>query len=87
MRTAAREDPSLFLDRFPPPVLDLLLIRDRTIYPIEIKKTAAPRPGDVAAARALGRAAFDVAPATVVCLAREAQPIARDINVVPAGWL
>jgi hypothetical protein len=67
--------------------VDLLLIRDRTIYPIEIKKTASPRAADVGAASALGRGPYTVADSTIVCLAREAYPIARGVNVVPAGWL
>ena len=67
--------------------LDLLLIRDRTIYPIEVKKTASPRPADVGAAADLTRGPFTVADSTIICMAREGYPISRGVDVVPAGWL
>lgn len=60
-------------------------MRDRTIYPVEIKKSASPRREWAQQFSVLDR--LDPAPAegAVVCLRRERWPIAEGLEAVPVG--
>jgi len=65
--------------------IDLLIVRDGTVYPVEFKKTASP---DRKAARnfpALERLGLPVGLGAVICLAREALPLDGKVWSVPAG--
>jgi predicted AAA+ superfamily ATPase len=65
--------------------IDLLIIQDGTIYPLEIKKTASPRKEAVRHFQVLEKLGMPVGLGGVVCLAGEALPLADNAWVVPVG--
>lgn len=65
--------------------VDLLIVQDDVIHPVEIKKTAAPGPDAARAFAALKGLDRPVGPGAVVCLAPTSLPISRDILSVPVG--
>jgi hypothetical protein len=67
--------------------IDLLLSRDGMFHPIEIKRSASPRPEWAGAFAALDRLGARRRHGAIVCLAPEAVPLTRDVTAVPAGWL
>lgn len=65
--------------------VDLLIVQDDVIHPVEIKKTAAPGPDATrpfAALRGLDR---PVGPGAVICLAPLSLPLTREVVSVPVG--
>lgn len=67
--------------------IDLLIVRDGTAYPIEIKKTASPTPADVRAFAGLARLGAPVGPGGVVCLAQRSLPLTELAVSIPVGLL
>lgn len=67
--------------------IDLLIERDGTLYPIEIRKTASPTPADAAAFGALGRLGMPVGLGGVICLARQSLPLTQTAVSIPVGAL
>lgn len=67
--------------------IDLLILQDGTLYPMEIKKTASPDAGDVRAFGTLERLGLPVGPGGVICLARQALPITESAWSIPVGAL
>ncbi|HEY5998263.1 MAG TPA: ATP-binding protein [bacterium] len=67
--------------------IDLLVVRDGVIHPVEIKKSAAPRPEDARHFRAIAGAGARVGAGAVVCLTAEPLPLTRDVTAVPAHLL
>lgn len=67
--------------------VDLLIIQDGTVYPVEIKKTASP---DKSAARhfsALEKLNMPIGMGAVICLVKRALPLTKNTWSVPAGML
>lgn len=66
--------------------IDLLILRDGVLYPVEIKKTASPSPRDAGHFGALARLGQAVGAGTVICLTERAVPLSAMARAVPA-WL
>lgn len=65
--------------------IDLLIHMDGILYPVEIKKTARPRPDDVRAFQHLKALGLPVGPGALLCLVPESMPIDRDNSAWPVG--
>ncbi len=67
--------------------IDLLLVQDQVIYPVEIKKSASPRREWAQSFTALDRLKPGRSEAGVVCLCRECLPLAERVAAIPVGLL
>jgi len=67
--------------------IDLLLVQDRALYPIEIKKSASPRPDWVRQFRVLDRLHPAWTQGGVICLCRELLPLSQKATAIPVGLL
>jgi len=67
--------------------IDLIIVRDGMVYPIEVKRTASPSARDAGHFRTLNRLRIPVGPGTVICLVARDVPLDRTTLAVPAGWL
>ncbi len=67
--------------------IDLIILQDGTLYPMEIKKTASPDTGDVRVFGTLKRLGLPVGHGGVICLARQALPITESAWSIPVGVL
>jgi len=63
--------------------IDLLIVRDGTVYPLEIKKTASPTTADVRSFTTLERWGQPVGPGGVICLAQQSLPITGSAVSIP----
>ncbi|MBU0609579.1 MAG: ATP-binding protein [Armatimonadetes bacterium] len=67
--------------------LDLLIVQDGLIHPLEIKRTASPGPDDLRAAAGLRTLAEPLGPGGVICLAQQPLPLDRDNTGIPVGLI
>ncbi|MGD8451394.1 MAG: ATP-binding protein [Phycisphaerae bacterium] len=67
--------------------IDLLLLKDQMLYPVEIKKAASPRPEWARQFTALKRFKSPSPAGGVLCLCRERLPLAEGISAIPVGLL
>jgi predicted AAA+ superfamily ATPase len=67
--------------------IDLLIVRDKIIYPVEFKKTAAPDKNAVRSFSALEHLQLSVGDGAVICLAKTIFPITKHVSAVPVGTL
>jgi len=65
--------------------IDLLIVRDGTVYPVEFKKTASPDKNAIRNFSRLERLGLPVGLGAVICLVREALPLTGKVWSVPAG--
>lgn len=63
--------------------IDLLIYRDGTLYPIEIKKTTAPAKKDIRHFSCLDRLDVPQGPGAVLCLTESPMPITHKVWAVP----
>jgi len=75
----AREDPPLFLQ--------LLIVQDGTLYPLEIKKTASPGKEDVRHFQILNKLNMPIGPGGVICLAEQSLPLSPSAQSIPVAAL
>ncbi len=66
--------------------IDLLLVQDGVVYPLEIKKTASPSRDDIRHFGALERLGLPVGPGGLICLAEQALPLTATAWAIPA-WI
>lgn len=66
--------------------VDLLLLQDGIIYPLEIKKSASPSREDVRHFGALERLRLPIGPGGVICLAEQSLPLTAAAQSIPA-WV
>jgi len=66
--------------------VDLLLLQDGIIYPLEIKKSASPSREDVRHFGALARLGLPIGPGGVICLAEQSLPLTEAAQSIPA-WV
>jgi predicted AAA+ superfamily ATPase len=66
--------------------IDLLIIQNNMIYPLEFKKTASPDKNDVRRFKALEKL-LPIGPGGVICLASQALPLTENAWSIPAGWI
>ncbi len=67
--------------------VDLLIMQDGTIYPLEIKKTAAPGKTDVRHFPILESLGLSVGPGGVICLVEQSLPLTATTQSIPAWAL
>ncbi len=67
--------------------IDLLIIRDGKIFPLEIKKTASPVVGDVRHFAALERLGMPVGYGGIICLAEDTFPLTPECQAIPVSVL
>jgi hypothetical protein len=66
--------------------IDILLVQDGVVFPLEIKKTASPNRDDVRHFGALERLGLSIGPGGVICLAEQALPLTATTQSIPA-WI
>jgi hypothetical protein len=64
--------------------VDLLLVQDQVIYPLEFKKTASPSREDVRHFAALERLGSAIGPGGLICLAERPLPLTASAQSIPA---
>lgn len=67
--------------------IDLLIIQDGTIFPLEFKKTASPKRDDAAGFRLLDKLGLPIGAGAVVCLVDKMVPLTATATAVPAALL
>lgn len=67
--------------------IDLLIVQDGTLYPLELKKTASPDKSAVRHFSVLGKLGLPVGMGAVVCLVGQALPLTERVWSVPVGCL
>ena len=67
--------------------IDLLIVQDGTLYPLEFKKTASPDKSAIRHFSVLEKLGLPVGMGAVVCLAGQALPLTEKAWSVPAGWV
>ncbi len=67
--------------------IDLLIVRDGTVYPVEIKKSASPDKGAIRHFTALDKLGMPVGSGAVISLVRQALPLTETVWTVPAGTI
>jgi uncharacterized protein len=67
--------------------IDILIVRDQTLYPVEIKKTASPKMEAVRQFASLDRLGMVMGSGGVVCLAETYMPLTKNIRVIPVGMV
>ena len=67
--------------------IDLLIIQDDIIYPLEFKKTASPTREDVRHFQVLKKLNLSIGPGGVICLASQSLPLTDSACSIPVGIL
>ena len=67
--------------------IDLLLVQDGTLYPLECKKTSAPTRDAVRHFSALEKLGLPVGPGGVICLATQTLPLTASVQSIPLAAL
>ena len=65
--------------------IDFLLMQDRKMYPLEVKKSASPSADTLRVPEAARLHGMSVADGAVLCLCRESLPLTRNSQAVPVG--
>jgi hypothetical protein len=65
--------------------IDLLIVRDEAILPLEFKKSASPGRDTVRHFGALARLDRPIGPGGVICLAESSLPLAEGVVSIPVG--
>jgi predicted AAA+ superfamily ATPase len=65
--------------------IDLLIIRDNTIYPLEFKKTSSPDKNAVSNFSTLEKLNMKVVHGGVICLVTQSLPITADVSSIPVS--
>jgi len=63
--------------------VDLLIVRDGTLYPLEFKKTASPARSSVKHFLALEKLGMPVGPGGVICLVQKPVPLTEKFSAIP----
>jgi hypothetical protein len=67
--------------------IDLLIFKDRTVYPVEIKKTASPHRDMVKVFDTLRRLKLNIGTGCLICLNEDILPLKEDVYALPAGMV
>jgi len=68
--------------------IDLLILRDQTLHPIEIKKTADPRPADIKSFGVLDTiSGVTRGPGGLICLYERPAPLVGEDTVIPLAYV
>jgi len=67
--------------------IDLLIVQNGMVYPLEIKKSAAPSRDDVRHFQALDRLKRAIGPGGVICLTQDVLPLTAAVHTIPVAAL
>lgn len=67
--------------------IDLLIVRDGTVHPVEIKKSASPDKAAIRHFAALDKLGMTIGPGAVISLVSQALPLTETVWTVPAGGI
>ena len=67
--------------------IDLLIVQNGVVHPLEIKKTASPAVADIRAFGALEKLGMSVGPGGIICLAQQSLPLTESTTAIPIGAL
>ncbi|MDR1226775.1 MAG: ATP-binding protein [Prevotellaceae bacterium] len=67
--------------------IDLLIDRNGELYPIEVKRTASPKEGDIKNFDVLNNLKVNVGTGGIVCLYPNPTPLTQNINIIPVGYI
>jgi hypothetical protein len=67
--------------------VDLLIVQDGTVYPVECKKSASPRMDDIRHFKTLNRLGMPVGPGGIICMVDRSLPLTRDVHTIPVAAL
>ena len=67
--------------------IDLLIVKDGTVYPLEFKKTASPARDDVRHFQVLEKRKMPVGPGGIICLAEHSLPLTSTAQCIPVASL
>ena len=67
--------------------IDLLIVQDEQVYPLEFKKTASPSPADIRQFSALARLRIPVGAGVVICLTEQSLPLSQSVVSIPVAAL
>ena len=67
--------------------IDLLIMRDGVVYPLEFKKTASPKREDIRHFQLLERLGIPVGTGGVICLAGQSLPLSKSYQSIPIAAL
>ena len=67
--------------------IDLLILKDGMLYPLEFKKTASPGKKDIRHFQALQRLKLPVGPGGIICLAEQSLPLGASVQSIPVSAL
>jgi len=67
--------------------IDLLIIQDGTVYPLEFKKTASPDKNDIRHFAVLEKLKLPIGMGGVICLATQALPLTEKAWSIPVSWI
>ncbi len=67
--------------------IDLLIVQDETIYPLEFKKTASPNKNMIRNFRLLDQLKKPVKEGGIICLIATLLPITKEASAIPVGML
>jgi len=67
--------------------IDLLILQDGVVHPLEFKKTASPGIGDVKSFGTLEKLGAPVGPGAILCLVQRSLPLSDSVTAVPVGLL
>jgi predicted AAA+ superfamily ATPase len=67
--------------------IDLLIERNGTLHPAEIKRTAAPKLKDVRSFDTLERTGAKIGPGALVCLADTPLPLSKNVTAMPVAYI
>lgn len=67
--------------------IDLLIVQDQLIYPLEFKKTASPSPADLRPFSALAKLNIPLGPGGLICLTEQSLPLSQSVLSIPVTAL
>lgn len=67
--------------------IDLLIVQNGAVHPLEIKKTASPSVADIRGFSALEKLGMPVGSGGVICLAQQSLPLTESTSSIPVGAL
>jgi predicted AAA+ superfamily ATPase len=67
--------------------IDLLIVQDGRVYPVEIKKTASPGKNDVRHFQTLEKLKLPIGPGGLICLAGQSLPLTPSVQSIPVTAL
>ena len=67
--------------------VDLLIIQDGTVYPLEFKKTASPDSRDIRHFSVLEKLGLPIGAGGVICLTAQALPLDKTVWSIPVGLI